>query len=203
MPSMQNAPSSTSPRSAEEPAQELLRSAQAGDPAALEALVRWCYPRVARWALVRTGDRDEADDVTQEVVMRLAGRLKSFEGRSRFSTWLYRVTANTAGADARRRLRRLVLLRRRTDPDPADEEQRQITALHGADVMRLVRSLLTELPPQQRIVFDLADLQGYDAVDVAEMLELAPASVRSHLMRARRAMRAQMLARVPELADRT
>ena len=187
----------------EDPAPELLRSAQAGDPAALEALARWCYPRVARWALVRTGDRDEADDVTQEVVMRLAGRLKSFEGRSRFSTWLYRVTANTAGADARRSLRRLVLLRGRTAPDPADEEQRQISALHGAGVMQLVRSLLTELPPQQRTVFDLGDLQGYDAADVADMLELAPATVRSHLMRARRAMRERILARVPELGDRT
>jgi len=192
-----------SPPVSEDPAPELLRSAQAGDPAALEALARWCYPRVARWALVRTGDRDEADDVTQEVVMRLAGRLKSFEGRSRFSTWLYRVTANTAGANARRSLRRLTLLRGRTEPDPVDEEQQQVTALHGADVMQLVRSLLTELPPQQRTVFDLADLQGFDAADIADMLELEPVTVRSHLMRARRAMRVQMLARVPELGERT
>ena len=187
---------------AEDPAPELLRSAQAGDAAAQEALARWCYPRVARWALIRTGDPDEADDITQEVVMRLPQTLNSFAGRSRFSTWLYRVTANTASAGQRRSRRRLTLLGRQPGPEPADEEQRQIAALHGADVMRLVRSLLTTLPQQQRAVFDLADLQGYDAADIAAMLELEPVTVRSHLMRARRAMRAQMLARVPGLGER-
>lgn len=186
----------------DDPAPELLRSAQAGDAAAQEELARWCYPRVARWALIRTGDSDEADDITQEVVVRLPQTLESFEGRSRFSTWLYRVTANTAGADSRKRQRRLTLLGRQPAPEAADEEQRQIAALHGADIMRLVRSLLTTLPPQQRAVFDLADLQGYDATNIAEMMQLEPVTVRSHLMRARRAMRTQMLARVPELGER-
>ena len=175
----------------------------AGDAAALEALATWCYPRVARWALVRSGDRDEADDISQEVVVGLANRLASFEGRSRFSTWLYRVTVNTAGAGVRRRVRRLALLASRPMPDPADEEHRQLTALHGANMMQLVRALLTELPPRQRAVFDLADLQGYEAADIAAMMELEPVTVRAHLMRARRAMRALMLARVPELGERT
>ena len=186
----------------EDPAPELLRSAQAGDAAAQEALARWCYPRVARWALIRTGDPDEADDITQEVVMRLPQTLNSFAGRSRFSTWLYRVTANTAGAGERRSRRRLTLLSRQPEPEPADQEQQQLDALHGADIMQLVRSLLTTLPPQQRAVFDLADLQGYDTAAIAEMLALEAVTVRSHLMRARRAMRAQMLARVPALGER-
>ncbi len=194
-------PSPPSPPSAD-PAPELLHRARAGEEPGLEALARWCYPRVYRWALVRTGDVDEADDVTQEVVVGLARGLSSYEGRSRFTTWLYRVTANAAAMRGRRAARRAALLAGRP-PEPAggDEESRRLAALHGADVAALVRALLTELPERQRTVFDLADLQGYDAGEIAAMLDLDAATIRGHLMRARRAMRARILGRMPTLAE--
>ncbi len=185
-----------------DPAPELLRRAQAGDEQGLEALARWCYPRVYRWALVRTGDSDEADDVTQEVVVALPRGLAGYEGRSRFTTWLYRVTANAAARGSRRHARRAALLARRP-PEPAalDEESRRLAALHGSDVAALVRTLLAELPERQRTVFDLADLQGFDGPEIAEMLDLDAATIRGHLMRARRALRARILRRMPTLAE--
>lgn len=190
-----------SPPSAD-PSPELLRRVQAGDGEAWEALARWCYPCVYRWALVRTGDPDEADDVTQEVVVGLRGRLDGFEGRSRFSTWLYRVTANAAANLERRRRRRIALLGRRPDPGPAlDEEARRLEALHGAAMTELVRALLGKLPERQRAVFDLADLQGFDAAEIAAMLEIDAVTVRGHLMRARRAIRARIIARAPTLVQ--
>jgi RNA polymerase sigma factor (sigma-70 family) len=185
----------------DEPAPDLLQRAQAGDPAAGEALVRWCYPRVRRWAYVRTGDLDDADDVTQEVIVGLSKRLAGFEGRSRFTTWLYRLTVNTAGAGLRRRLRRAGLLARRPVPAPVDEEAAALSALHRDDLAALARTLMHELPARQRTAFDLVDLQGYEAAEAAAMLSVDPVTVRAHLTRARRTLRELMLADRPSLAE--
>jgi RNA polymerase sigma-70 factor (ECF subfamily) len=191
----------TEPRSQQDPSVDLVRRARAGEPVAVDELVRWCYPRVRRWALVRTGDADEADDVAQDVLAGLQERVRQFEGRSRFSTWLFRLTANAAGALARRQARRLRLLGRWSAEQGEDEEERRLAALHGETVARLVRTLLRELPERQRLVFDLADLQGFDAGEIAEMLEIDAATVRGHLMRARRVLRRRILEEQPELRE--
>lgn len=197
---MNHPPSLPSPPA--DPAAELLERARAGERDAIDALARWCYPRVYRWALVRTGEPDEADDVTQEVLVKLPGRLDGFRGTARFTTWLYQITANEAASRQRRRSRRSALLERWSRPAVArDEESARLGELHGAAVTDLVRTLLRELPEQQRIVFDLADLQGYDAGEIAAMLDLEAATIRGHLMRGRRAMRSRILERLPTLRE--
>jgi len=185
-----------------DPAAELVSRAQRGEAGALDALLRWCYPLVHRWTLMRTGDGDEADDMTQDVVSSLAARLGSFRGDSSFGTWLFRVTLNVEKSARRKQARRTGMLARwwRAD-EPADEEQRRIQSLHGQNVMELVNTLLRELPAQQRLVFDLADLQEVETGRIAEMMELEPATVRSHLMRARRALRERMLKTLPSLKE--
>src|SRR5436853_5944286 len=80
----------------------LVRRAQSGDPGARDELLRSCHATVYRWALVQIGDPDDADDVAQEVLVRLATRLDRYAGRSRFTTWLYQVTRNTALGFGRR-----------------------------------------------------------------------------------------------------
>ena len=60
--------------------------------------------------------------------------------------------------------------------------------------LRLIRTLMTELPVTQREVFDLVDLQGLKPVEAAEVLEMNPSTLRVQLMRARRRMRTEMLA---------
>lgn len=187
---------------AQEPAADVVRRAQAGDAGAVEELTRWCYPRVSRWALGHTGDSDEADDVTQDVIVALPSRLAGFRGESRFSTWLYRVTAN-AVAETRRTAARRTGLRARwwRAPAPADEERRRVDTLQDQQLVGLVHTLLHELPPQQRMVFDLADLQDRDTGEIAELLEVEAATVRSHLMRARRTLRQKMLESLPSLKE--
>src|SRR5438552_15760104 len=81
----------------------LVRRAQSGDAGARDELLRCCHATVYRWALVYTGDPDDADDVAQDVLVLLATRLDRYAGRSRFTTWLYQVTRNAA-LGLRRRL---------------------------------------------------------------------------------------------------
>jgi RNA polymerase sigma-70 factor (ECF subfamily) len=182
---------------------DLVDRARGGNPEALETLVTHAYPVVHRWALVRTGDLAEADDLTQDVLVQVIRRLDAYEGSSRFTTWLYAVTRNAAADRFRRRKRRHRLEddpRTPTAvlpdaPPPADE------LVGRGELAGVVRTFFRELPPRQREVFDLADLQGLPSPEIAARLGIEPVSVRAHLFKARRALRARILEAYPLLAE--
>jgi len=186
-----------------EVATPLAERARAGDSEAFEELVRESYQQIHRWALVQAGDPDDAEDVTQEVLIRLHKGIQRFRGTSRFTTWLFQITRNTAIELHRRRRTRERLadrVRMAHEPESASPARPdQTVAEYGiADV---VREFLTELPERQREVFDLVDLQDVAPIDVSEMLDLKPVTVRANLFRARRALRARILERYPELTE--
>lgn len=190
------------PRPLDDSVEALVRRAQAGEAAARDELIRRCYDRIYRWALMRTGDGDDADDVTQTVLVRLYTHLDRYSGRSRFTTWLFRVTQNAANAlhrrtGARRRLAQTVERDLPGEPPAGDP----VEQLHAASLVDTVRTFFSELSATQREVLDLADLQGIPQVEIAEMLDMNPATVRAHLFRARRTIRARMLARYPSLVE--
>src|ERR1700751_6488369 len=81
--------------SSEVPEAEAIRLAQQGDPAAFEILYREHSRRVVGIWLRMTGDRSEAEDLTQETFLKLFRKIQSFRGDSAFATWLHRVTVNT------------------------------------------------------------------------------------------------------------
>lgn len=180
----------------------LIRGAQAGEGAAFEGLVRRYYGQIYRWAVARTGDRDDAEDVTQETLVRLHRHLPSFDGRSRFGTWLYQVTRSAAADLHRKRERHERLAVRARHRSPAAVDPRSDEAV--TDEKRasgLVKAFLEELSERQREVFDLVDLQGFSTVEVSEMLAMEPVTVRSHLFRARKAIRKKLLEGYPELVE--
>ena len=182
---------------------DLARRAQRGDPGAFVQLVERCRDRIYRWALVKTGDSDDADDVTQEVLVRLHDKLRQFRGDSQFTTWLYRVTRNAAGGLFRSRRRRERAHERfAAEAAIGGSEQPDVTSqLETRETAETLRTFFDELPERQREVFDLVDLQHVPARDVAEMLGLAPPTVRAHLLRARRRLRALLLEAEPGLTD--
>jgi RNA polymerase sigma-70 factor (ECF subfamily) len=181
----------------------LVEKAQAGDRQALSDLLRGCHPQVHRWALSLTGDPDDADDVAQEVLVRVHRNLGKYGSRSRFTTWLYQVTRNAA-LDQRRgkqRRERLATHEHRDELHRDTDHADRLDELHRSSVADLVRSLFDELPERQREVFDLVDLQDCKPVEVSEMLGMNPSTVRAHLLRARRTIRRRILERHPEVAE--
>ena len=180
----------------------LIRGARAGDGTAFEDLVRRYYGQIYRWAVARTGDRDDAEDVTQETLLRLHRHLSSFDSRSRFSTWLYQVTRSAAADLHRKRARRerLALRVKRHTPVAVDPRGDEVVT-DERRASDLVKTFLEELSERQREVFDLVDLQGFSTVEVSEMLRMEPVTVRSHLFRARKAIRKKILAARPELVE--
>ena len=184
--------------------ESLVTRARGGDQHALGELARRCHGRIHRWALVATGDPDDADDVAQEVLVRLGRHLERFEGRSSITTWLYRVTRNEATSVHRRRgaaQRAVVAVRGDTVAEETSPSARWIATMETAELMELVTAFFRELPQRQREVFDLTELQGISPADVAEMLEMSPATVRAHLFRARRTLRTKILASHPALVE--
>ncbi len=181
----------------------LVRDAQAGDQQALSEVLRRCYQQIHRWALTLTGDPDDADDVTQDVLILVHQRIGQYRARSRFTTWLYQVTRNAAGDLHRRRSRRERTAKRSTVEAGAVAHQggTQLDELHASEVLDLVKALFVELPERQREVFDLVDLQDWSPVEVSRALNMKPVTVRAHLHRARRAIRKRILERHPELTE--
>lgn len=181
---------------------ELVRRAQAGDADALRTLVRQAYPLVRRWALVRTGDPTEADDLTQDVLVHVMQKLDAFQGSGRFTTWLYTVVRRSAADRFRREGRRRRL---EGDPRTAGEvaPESGATPLQQAaagEAMNLIEAFFHRLPDRQREIFDLADLQGLSSPEIAERLGIEPVSVRANLFKARRTLRGLILAHHPHLA---
>jgi len=173
-----------------------------GNAAAFEELARRVRDRVTRWAHDIAQDRDEAEDVAQLVLVRLHQRLEEFEGRSRFGSWLYRITRNVALERRRVEARRSAIIAREltTAAESADVALETDNA-DSARLRELVATYFDVLSPRQREVFELVELRGVSANDVATRLGLEPSTVRVLLLRARRTIRARMLARHPHLLE--
>jgi RNA polymerase sigma-70 factor (ECF subfamily) len=189
--------------SLESAAADLVPRARDGDGDALERLLGRCRGTIYQWALVQTGEAADADDVTQEVLIKLHASLGRYAGRSRFTTWLYQVTRNEAlnlGRRLRSRLRLADVITREAAVD-ATTHSDPVEQLHAARVAELAGRLMHGLPRRQREVLHLADLEGCSTAEIGERLGMSPVTARVHLFNARRALRAGILERWPELAE--
>jgi len=169
----------------------LVTRATQGSSGAFTELASRVRSRVRDWAARVVHDDDDADDVAQQVLLKLHLRLREFEGRSRFTTWLYRMTLNTALNRRRVDRRRANLLLRIT---PQSTTVTPETDVRESDrIAALVRACLDELSHRERQVFEMADLKGVATGEIAATLNLEPVSVRAALSRARKRIRLRMI----------
>jgi RNA polymerase sigma-70 factor (ECF subfamily) len=162
----------------------------AGDADAFERFVEK-YERPVFSTIYRyVGDRVAAEDVAQEVFMKVWRRAKSFKGRSSFSTWLYRVVVNQCLNFRRKRARsRNVPLDENIVADgPALDERLDEESRAAA-----VRAAVDELPPRQRMALILTKFEGRSYREVAEIIGTSTSSVESLLFRARQSLKEKLL----------
>jgi RNA polymerase sigma-70 factor (ECF subfamily) len=186
--------------------EELVALARGGSRTAFDALAWRVRDRIQGWAARLTNDQDDAEDVAQLVLLRLHQQVAEFEGRSRFTTWLYMVTKRVVLSRRARERRRDALSAARADalvPGGAEAEPEPIerTVGDGRGVGELVASYLHVLSEREREVFELGDLRGLNATEIAERLGVKAVTVRTQLMRARRKIRLRMLEEHPDLLE--
>ena len=179
----------------------LIQKAKEGDAEALESVLRRYAPDVARIAHRMLGPTADLDDVIQEALFQVARSIRSFQGTSQFSTWLYRVVSNVARMHLRAKASRPALdlaeptqLARR----PAAQSTPEQHAQRSEDVRALYRCL-DALSEKKRTVLVLHDLEGVAAAEIARIVDVPLLTVRTRLFYARKELYAA-LARDPELA---
>lgn len=158
--------------------------ASSGDRRAFERLYRDNANRVFAICVRMCGDRMRAEELTQDVFVRVWEKLPLFRGESAFSTWVHRlavnVILNSRKAEGRERARH--------DPDGEGVLEERGSTPHHGDRMDLEAAIAT-LPPGARRVFVLHDVEGYKHEEIAQMLGVTAGGSKAQLHRARMLLR--------------
>ena len=174
----------------------LLAAARSGDRRALEDLLRASYDRVYPVCRRILGTDVDAADACQEALVSVVRNLGRFDGRSRYTTWLYRIAVNASVDELRRRSRRRVVSFPSWPPKlvgasvagrgPSEEEP-AVTAAGPDDVVGMLdlEAALMELPLEFRSAVVLRDVCGLDYAEIAEVLGIPGGTVRSRIARGR------------------
>lgn len=185
----------------EDPIPALVESAKAGDRAALESLLGLIRDDVYNLALRMLWHPEDAEDATQEILIRILTHLGGFRGESSFRTWTFRIAVNALLTTRRRRMEREVMSFEEFGEDlaaglagvdpygPAEPEQR---LLEEEVKVGCTQGMLLCLDREHRIAFVLGEVFGLSGKEAAEILDVSPATYRQRLSRSRRRLRTFM-----------
>lgn len=179
---------------------DLVKAAREGDESAFRKLVEATYRDMYTLAIRLTGDEEDARDVTQEAYLKAHKGLANFRGDAKFSTWMYRITANCAATYVQRRSkhRHDQLL----DDTSVIETRPEVDPEHYSDVIDLrsrLNAAIGELPPKLRSVVVLRDIYELPHEDIAEELGITVTAAKVRLHRARHRLRAEIFPRLEEV----
>lgn len=179
-----------------------------GDVVAFEELVKKYQRSVLNLVYRFTGETNRAEDLAQEVFMRVYRALGGFEAKAKFFTYLYKITLNLCLKEREREQRKRTYsldeksnddegrVREVCDPGGSAEDQ---VARH--DTARIVREAVQSLPEEQRTAVILHRFHGLSYEELAEVLEISLPAVKSRLHRAKLALRERLAAYIVEGSD--
>jgi RNA polymerase sigma-70 factor, ECF subfamily len=197
---------------------ELLTALRRRDEGAFASLVETYSSALVRVAMTYVRNRAVAEEVVQETWLGVIRGIERFEGRSSLRTWIFRIAANIAKTRAERERRSVPFsaLRLTDDADePAVEPERFLDASHDAlrghwaapparwdtipeerlrskDTLACIRDAIETLPPAQRAVITLRDIEQWSSDEVCDLLDLSEGNQRVLLHRARSRVRAAL-----------
>jgi len=163
--------------------EELVTRARSGDNDAFKEIIKNNESRVAATVIGMLGQGPEAEDIGQEVFLRLYQSLNKFRGESSLGTYLTRIAINLSLNEIRRRSRRKKIFMTNTEetiealPDNRDQKNRR-------EMNGLIRRAVQKLPPKFRAVIVLRLIDGYSTEETARILNLPVGTVLSRLSRA-------------------
>ncbi len=171
----------------------LVQRASAGDEASLEELLRQSEPLIASRARKFFPNRHDAEEATQEALFAVSRRLPSFEGRAKYSTWLYQVTTN-ACIDWYRQIKRRQSVLVDAPVQAAVGSSPSVLAGHRLDLLEVAEQM------EQRVIEPvlLRDLAELDYAEIAELLDVPVGTIKSRIHEGRNELRRQLSERSTE-----
>jgi RNA polymerase sigma-70 factor (ECF subfamily) len=186
----------TTVRYAAEQDEALVRLAQSGDTRAFDELVRRYRDKVYRLSFKILRHEDDAAEALQDAFLSAFRGLKNFKVESTFSTWLYRIATNASLMKYRKRREHHVSLEQSQSGDEdaetlqlPDWTTQPLKELLDQETRQVMNEGIARLPEELRTVFVLRDIEELSNAEVAEILDLTVAAVKSRLHRARLALR--------------
>ena len=169
----------------------LVSAAREGDRPAFDELVRRTYVDTYTLALRLTAHEEDARDVVQESYLRAWKGLPNFRGDAQFTTWMYRITANTAYTVVKRRRRHRAesLDAMLEDPIELRPGAQPEDAAESAALLERLSAGLDELPPKLRVLVVLKDIYGLSHEEIAEELGISVPAAKVRLHRGRKRLR--------------
>jgi RNA polymerase sigma-70 factor (ECF subfamily) len=177
---------------------ELIINANKGDVLALEELIYRYDKMVLRIALKYTGDSDDAKDIYQEVFIRVYKSLASFQFKSEFSTWLFRITSNVCISFKRKYSKRnhfslndeehSTYITTIPDDDALSPDDLVVNAEYGDKITEA----LNTLSPNQKMSFLLKHYEGYKIREIAEMMNCKEGTIKKYLFEAVKKLKMQL-----------
>ncbi len=185
------------------PDAELVQRAKGGDTSAFETLVRRHQARIRGMIYHMIGHREDAEDLTQAAFLRAYRALRRFQGQSSFYTWLYRIAVNLTLNFIKQRQRRTGAgVLSLDDMDSTAEREPEYVeraardtpdrSAHLAEIQRRIHEALGTLTAKHRAVVVMHDLQGLSHEEIARVLRVPTATVRTRLFYARKLLQAEL-----------
>ena len=169
------------------PEEELIREALQGNSRSYGELVERFHSRLYNAMLQVVGSHDEAEDVVQDSFVQAYVKLDTFQGHSKFFTWLYRIAFNNALSRQRRKRSDLSIEQSReiTGSDPQDRLEAPDEPLLREERVSMVHQALRMLTEEHRAILVLREMEEMSYEGIAEVLSINIGTVRSRISRAR------------------
>ena len=168
---------------------ELMLALKAGDENAFTELVDRHRDAVVNLAYRYLGNKTDAEDLAQEVFLKVHRARDRYEPAAKFTTWLYRVAANACLNEVRDRRRRPTFAAGTLEDPPAADGASPVEEAERSELRERVRQALAELPERQRMALLLNKFHGLGYEEMADSLGMTVPAVKSLLVRARENVR--------------
>jgi len=174
---------------------ELVRQSKEGNKEAFASLVKKYKTKVFNLAWSLTRDRETADDLAQEAFIKAYFALPTFQFKSEFGTWLYRITVNHVNDYLRKKSKMSKMLLEKMKEMPLVQENEIIKKEKERIIeqrKKFVHQCLQTIPEKYKLILSLRDIQGFSYAEITKILKISPGTVDSRLHRARKMLRKKL-----------